>query len=37
MKNKKGYIGKLKYRYLPSARRFFAAHPHQALTLLTQL
>jgi Transposase DDE domain. len=30
-------IGKLKYRYLPSARRFFAAHPHQALALLTQL
>jgi hypothetical protein len=30
-------IGKLKYRYLPSARRFFAAHPHQALALLTRL
>jgi predicted transposase YbfD/YdcC len=30
-------IGKLKYRYLPSARRFFAAHPHQALVLLTRL
>jgi predicted transposase YbfD/YdcC len=30
-------IGKLKYPYLPSARRFFAAHPHQALTLLTRL
>lgn len=30
-------IGKLKYRYLPPARRFFAAHPHQALALLTRL
>jgi predicted transposase YbfD/YdcC len=31
-------VGKLKYRYLPSARRFFAAHPDQALTaLLTRL
>ena len=30
-------IGKLKYRYLPSARRFFAAHPDQALALLTRL
>lgn len=30
-------IGKLKYRYLPPARRFFAAHPDQALTLLTRL
>jgi predicted transposase YbfD/YdcC len=27
-------IGKLKYRYLPSARRFFAAHPDQALLAL---
>lgn len=31
-------IGKFKYRYLPSARRFFAAHPDQALAaLLTRL
>ena len=30
-------IGKMKYRYLPPARRFFAAHPDQALTLLTRL
>jgi len=31
-------IGKLKYRYLPVARRFFAAHPDPALAaLLTQL
>jgi predicted transposase YbfD/YdcC len=30
-------IGKLKYRYLPPARRFFAAHPDQALALLTRL
>jgi predicted transposase YbfD/YdcC len=30
-------IGKLKYRYLPSARRLFAAHPDQALALLTRL
>lgn len=30
-------IGKMKYRYLPSARRFFAAHPAQALALLTRL
>lgn len=31
-------IGKLKYRFLPSARRFFAAHPDQALSaLLTRL
>src|SRR5262249_25240260 len=28
-------IAKKKFRYLPSARRFFAAHPAQALTLLT--
>ena len=27
-------IGKLKYRYLPSVRRFFAAHPDQALAVL---
>jgi hypothetical protein len=30
-------IGKMKYRYLPSARRFFAAHPAQALALLPRL
>jgi predicted transposase YbfD/YdcC len=30
-------IGKLKFRFLPSARRYFAAFPTQALTLLTQL
>lgn len=30
-------IGKLKFRYLPSARRYFAAFPAQALALLTQL
>lgn len=30
-------IGKLKFRYLPAARRYFAAFPMQALTLLTQL
>lgn len=30
-------IGKLKFRYLPSARRFFAAFPSQAFTLLTRL
>ncbi len=30
-------IGKMKYRYLPPARRFFAAHPAQALALLTRL
>jgi predicted transposase YbfD/YdcC len=30
-------IGKLKFRYLPSARRFFAAFPAQALALLTRL
>lgn len=30
-------IAKKKFRYLPSARRFFAAHPTQALTLLTRL
>ena len=30
-------IGKLKYRYLPPARRFFAAHPDQALALLIRL
>jgi len=30
-------IGRLKFRYLPSARRFFAAFPSQALALLTRL
>jgi len=30
-------IGKMKYPYLPPARRFFAAHPHHALALLTRL
>lgn len=30
-------IGKLKYRYLPSARRFFAAFPIHALALITRL
>jgi predicted transposase YbfD/YdcC len=30
-------IGKLKFRYLPSARRYFAAFPTQALALLTRL
>ena len=27
-------IGKLKYRYLPEARRFFDAHPHKAFNLI---
>jgi predicted transposase YbfD/YdcC len=30
-------IGKMKYRYLPPARRFFAAHPDHALAILTRL
>jgi predicted transposase YbfD/YdcC len=30
-------IGKLKYRYLPPARRYFAAYPTLALSLLTRL
>lgn len=30
-------IGKLKFRYLPSARRYFAAFPAQAISLLTRL
>jgi predicted transposase YbfD/YdcC len=30
-------IGKHKFRYLPSARRYFAAFPSQALALLTRL
>lgn len=30
-------IGRLKFRYLPSARRFFAAFPAEAFALLTRL
>jgi predicted transposase YbfD/YdcC len=30
-------IGKKKYRYLPSARRFYAAHPSEALALILRL
>jgi predicted transposase YbfD/YdcC len=30
-------IGKLKHRYLPSARRHYAAHPSEALALITRL
>lgn len=30
-------LHKLKYRYLPSARRYFAAHPAEALALITRL
>ena len=30
-------IGKLRFRYLPSARRYFAAFPFHALALLTRL
>jgi hypothetical protein len=30
-------IGKRKFRFLPSARRYFAAFPSQALALLTRL
>jgi predicted transposase YbfD/YdcC len=30
-------IGRKKFRYLPPARRYFAAHPAQALALLTRL
>ena len=30
-------IGKLKFRYLPSARRYFAAFPTLALSLLIRL
>jgi predicted transposase YbfD/YdcC len=30
-------IGKLKFRYLPSARRYFAAFPSHALALITRL
>jgi hypothetical protein len=30
-------IGKWKFRFLPTARRYFAAFPSQALTLLTRL
>jgi hypothetical protein len=28
-------IGKRKYRYLPTARRFFDAHPDQAFALIS--
>jgi Transposase DDE domain len=30
-------IAKKKYRYLPSARRYYSAHPEHALSLLTRL
>lgn len=30
-------IGKKKYRYLPPARRYYAAHPSEALALITRL
>ncbi len=30
-------IGKKKYRFLPSARRYFAAFPARALALITRL
>jgi hypothetical protein len=30
-------LGRQKYRYLPSARRYFDAHPTDALALLTRL
>lgn len=30
-------LGKLKFRYLPHARRYFAAHPDEALALITRL
>jgi predicted transposase YbfD/YdcC len=30
-------IGKKKYRYLPSARRFYAAHPSEALAIILRL
>lgn len=30
-------LGKLKYRYLPAARRYFNAHPAEALALITRL
>ncbi|MDW8278099.1 MAG: ISAs1 family transposase [Anaerolineales bacterium] len=30
-------LGNLKYRYLPSARRYFNAHPAEAFALLTRL
>lgn len=30
-------LGKLKFRYLPHARRYFAAHPDEALALINQL
>lgn len=30
-------IGKLKFPYLPQARRYFAAHPAEALNLIVRL
>lgn len=30
-------IGKHNFRYLPDARRLFAAHPDQAFALISQL
>ena len=30
-------IGKKKYRYLPSARRYYAAHPSEALAIILRL
>jgi len=30
-------LAKKKYRYLPSARRYYAAHPSQAFDLITRL
>ncbi len=30
-------LGRQKYRYLPSARRYFSAHPAEALALITRL
>ncbi|BAJ64631.1 putative transposase [Anaerolinea thermophila UNI-1] len=30
-------LGKLKFRYLPRTRRYFAAHPDEALSLITRL
>lgn len=29
-------LGKLKFRYLPHARRYCAAHPAEALALITR-
>jgi predicted transposase YbfD/YdcC len=31
------FLAKMKSRYLPTARRFFSAHPDQALALITRL